>query len=114
MGWWFISELIIGWWFCAGGESVGAHVDSSIVEGCRISHLIDGVCGGSAGRAIPVVSASDALDASDVGRASVGSPPRSVSLAAVGCLTSCISTSPDGGAFQPSRRWRVVDVSMDG
>ena len=113
MGWLFISELIIGWWFCASGEWVRTSIQVSL-RVVVISHLIDGVCGGSAGRAIPVVSASDALDASDVGRASVGSPLRSVSLAALGCLTSCISTSPDGGAFQPSRRWRVVDVGMYG
>ena len=40
-------------------------------------------------------------------------PPREVSLAAAGCLTSCISTSPDGGAFQPLG-WRCVDVSLCG
>ena len=40
-------------------------------------------------------------------------PPREVSLAAAGCLTSCISTSPDGGAFQPLG-WRCLDVSLCG
>ena len=131
MGRLFIRELIIGWWFCASGEWVRTSIQVSL-RVVVISHLIDGVCGGSAGRAfatadVAVAAAEGTSLAGSIGapnesaadggggaNESSDSPPSSVSLAAVGCLTSCISTSPDGGAFRPSGRWRVVDVSTYG